>query len=294
MHPVLRSFVERAIGALGENAFQDFISDLMLAAHGSSGFQPMRPVRDRGCDGIILTEQCVLACYGPQKYAKGTFEKKANGDWKLYETHWQVSYPRWRMMVNHEVAPEQERIVRGLRKENEIWGIKQIVSVLDNSVRWAKRRKLLEQSLNIPAEFIVFDVIHDLIEDLVESDLDAKTGPLEYKAVDLLAKIKTNYSAAEVDDALHLYSATIESRELITATLRENDDWIEPFKLRVIRDFQRLAGSFPQRVNALLELYEDKYAPGGDDLIRYHLTGIIHYVFEQCFIGQAPPKEALQ
>lgn len=289
MRPYLEDFVLARIRCLEGDAFQDFVVYMMLLIHGSAGFQPMRTKKDRGCDGIVLSEGRVIACYGPEKYAKGPFVKKANDDWNLYSNHWASSYPLWRMIVNHDVAPAQEQLIRTLRKDNQIWGPRHLLHEIDNSIKWAPRLKLLRR-LGIPDEQISQDVIYMMIEDLAASP--AGTESVNYGlSPDLLSKIEINYQDQDIDLIRQEYETTAEPRLVIQSTLNDNNDWIQPFKGRVIRDFKQLSGVFSQRISSLFAHYKDKYAPGGDDFLDLHIQAVIHYVFEQCLIGKPPAQK---
>jgi hypothetical protein len=62
MNTPLQNILKTQIRSLRGFAFQDFITHLYLVKYGDKNFLPPRKVGDKGSDGIILSENMVVAC----------------------------------------------------------------------------------------------------------------------------------------------------------------------------------------------------------------------------------------
>jgi hypothetical protein len=61
----LRTQVLAQLGALRGFDFQQAVVELLYLEYDAEGFSDLRPVRDRGADGLIVVDRCCIACYGP-------------------------------------------------------------------------------------------------------------------------------------------------------------------------------------------------------------------------------------
>lgn len=275
--------------------FEDFIDELFLLKYGADNYLPLRRVRDNGNDGTIISERKILACYAPKKYVRKDFEVKVlgtntlTGDFEKYKSEWESNFPNWEMLVNHDVAPEQLTIIDSLVGNTSIKGIKQIISIIEELPR-AKLRKLA-QFLEIES-FIIQDYIRDILKDLLNSSI-VNEEIIKYKHAPYIPKkIEINYNVEDVDGALSEFQEISQNFNIVENILvGYEDDEKGKIKYRVIEDFNKLSGSFKEKLSNLTIQYTEKYGNINDDDYRFYVKTILLYMFEQCLIGKKTEKE---
>lgn len=275
--------------------FEDFIDELFLLKYGVDNYLPLRRVRDNGNDGTIISERKILACYAPKKYVRKDFEVKVlgtntlTGDFEKYKSEWESNFPNWEMLVNHDVAPEQLTIIDSLVGNTSIKGIKQIISIIEELPR-AKLRKLA-QFLEIES-FIIQDYIRDILKDLLNSSI-VNEEIIKYKHAPYIPKkIEINYNVEDVDGALSEFQEISQNFNIVENILvGYEDDEKGKIKYRVIEDFNKLSGSFKEKLSNLTIQYTEKYGNINDDDYRFYVKTILLYMFEQCLIGKKTEKE---
>ena len=69
------------------------------------------------------------------------------------------------------------------------------------------------------------------------------------------------------------------------------DDEINTLKRRVINDYNRLSGSFKERLYYLTDQYTQAYGNSKDDEYVKCVKSVLLYMFEQCLIGKKTDSE---
>jgi hypothetical protein len=295
MELLLKNAFKTQIENKREFDFEDFIDELFLLKYGADNYLPIRRVRDNGNDGTIISERKILACYAPKKYVRKDFEVKVlgsntiTGDFEKYKSEWESNFPNWEMLVNHDVAPEQLTIIDNLDGNTSIKGIKQIISIIEDLPR-AKLRKLAK-FLEIDS-FIIQDYIRDILNDLLTNSI-VNEEIIKYKHAPYIPKkIEINYNEEDVDGALSEFQEISQNFNIVENILvGYEDDEKGKIKYRVIEDFNKLSGSFKEKLSNLTVQYTEKYGNINDDDYRFYVKTILLYMFEQCLIGKKTEKE---
>lgn len=295
MEKLLRNAFIVQIESKREFDFEDFIDELFLLKYGADNYLPIRRVRDNGNDGTIISERKILACYAPKKYVRKDFEVKVlgsntiKGDFEKYKSEWESNFPNWEMLINHDVAPEQLTIIDNLDGNTSIKGIKQIISIIEDLPR-AKLRKLAK-FLEIES-FIIQDYIRDILNDLLTNSI-ANEEIIKYKHAPYVPKkIEINYNEEDVDGALSEFIEISQNFNIVeTILVGYEDDEKGKIKFRVIDDFNKLSGSFKEKLNNLTIQYTERYGNIEDDDYHFYVKTILLYMFEQCLIGKKTDKE---
>ncbi len=279
------------IQAKTDTEFQRFISDLFLKIYGSESFIPLREEKDKGCDGILVEEECVIACYGPKKQDKNKFEAKAKSDFDKYQTNWEAQYPNWKVIYNAEVVPHQVTIVDGLKKGSIVFGIEQILNLIEERLAHSKLR-VLALDLGIDRDLISQDVLGEVLKDLLNDSIESTSQP-KYKTVLYIEdKVKLNFDAKDVDDVLKEYSELIEYFPQVEALISGYEDQEKTsLKTRVLYDLNGIQGSLKDKLRNLTQLYLLKYSNENDDFYLRAIRTILIYLFEQCLIGTRTVEE---
>ena len=277
--------------------FEEFIDELFLLKYGVGNYTPIRRIRDKGNDGTILTEQKILACYAPRKYNKADFETKVigaknkEGDFEKYQKNWKTKFPNWEMYVNHEVAPEQLILIHGLDGNTSIKGIAQILSIIDDLTS-SKKRKLASY-LEIE-NFFIQDYFQEIINDLLNAS-NVEDIALHFDKRTLVPpqkKIEVNFEQEDWDGMNSEMILVMEEFTTINNILSGyNDDEINVLKRRVINDYNKLSGSFKERLYNLTDQYAREYGNPKDDEYAKCVKSVLLYMFEQCLIGRKTDTE---
>lgn len=284
MNSPLKNRFQIQIKSLMGFQFEEFVKELFLLKYGAIDFIPTRPVRDKGCDGLIKSEGIVIACYAPEQYDKNEFVKKADSDFEQYEKHWENNYPKWRVIVNHELSPDQTQKVISLKGTSELLGLSQIINIVEDLNAYQRRK--LAQYLNIENEFFSQDYISEVLEDLFKDTQTSDQSVPYSKPTYIEEKVKLNYGQEDIDSALAEYETLYEYFILIRDLIQAYDDGEKDrIKLRIINDYQSKNGSFKDKLNQITELYLAKYSHENDDDYLFYIRAILLYHFEQCLIG---------
>lgn len=297
MEPLLRKAFKIEIEAKTGTNFEEFVDELFLLRFGIENYIPIRGTKDKGNDGTIISERKVLACYAPKKYNKSDFELKVHGtakkegDYNKYVNNWKELYPKWEMIVNHEIAPEQLTLIEELQGQTSIIGIKQILLIIEDELTTNQKRKLAT-FLNIDMYFKQ-DYILDIIEDLLKGANRDET--FNFNKADLTflkKKIELNFNEEDwdvVNSEMHLVMKDFMTISNILS--QYEDDEKDLLKHRVIEDYIKLSGDFKFRLSNLTEQYTKQYSNIDDDGYRLNVRTILLYMFEQCLIGRKTSEE---
>lgn len=303
MDKALKANIKELIKSKRGFEFEAFINDMHLIQYGANGYQSTRERSDDGAEGIILSSRTIIAAYGPDTYKENSFLKKINDDFEDFMNKWAKDNPNWNMYYNNSLAPEQIRISDDLIELAKkkfltidkviIKGIDQIMYLIESDFT-NKQQRLLATLLGVPKELIIFDHIRSIIDDLIRGvGIDEEN--VKYKiAVDVPEKIKLNYSEGDVKFAEEEYvdlnaAGTLKKIWNIIATYEPEQ--INSLKLRIKNEFNKINGTFKEKLNGLTEKYLDKYTSGQDDDFEYYTRALLVYCFEQCMIGEKIIKE---
>jgi len=276
--------------------FEDFIDELYLLKYGADDYVPIRRGKDKGNDGTIISERKILACYAPEKYSKTSFERKVlgntseKGDFPKYIENWKTEFGNWEMLVNHEVSPDQLKIIDDLDGDTSIKGITQLITIIENDLPKSKVRKLAVY-LGI-SDYFKQDYIREILDDLLSkpSGID---NPIEYlRPMYIGDKIKLNFKEEELDNIDSEFDVVFDDFNIIAGILKGYiDDENKTIKWRIINDFGKLSGSFKEKLDSLTDSYTREYANIDDDEYKRYVKTVLLYMFEQCFIGKKTNEE---
>ncbi len=269
--------------------FQDFIAELFLLKYGSTGFTVLRKKKDKGCDGIIVSEKQIIACYGPVDNDQKKFDKKADEDFEDFKNHWQSKFPNWLFVVNHEVKPAQVNKIESLKEGTPLVGIKGILSIIDELDGFHKRK--LAKYLNIDGEFLAKDFLKEIFDDLLKNSNSVEPRKEYYKPIYITDKVKLNFDEVDIQVVLDEYDIVAEYfRDIQDLIYGYEDDDIDKIKHKVVFDYSLTNGVFKDRFNSLSILYMSKYS-ADDDEYRFYVRAFLIYIFEQCLIGRKTDTE---
>lgn len=284
MNSPLQNKFKIQVEALTGFDFQDFIVELFLLKYGSTGFTVLRKKKDKGCDGIIVSEQQIIACYGPVDKDQKKFDKKAEEDFDDFKNNWQQKFPNWMFVVNHDLKPAQVNKIESLKKGTPLVGIKQILSIIDELESFQKRK--LAKYLNIDGEFLAKDFLKEILDDLLKNSSSVEPRKEYNKPIYITDKVKLNFAAEDVQIALDEYDIVAEYFSDIQDLINGyEDDDIDKIKYRFVYDYSLANGTFKERLNYLTNLYLGRYYSDGDDEYRFYVRALLIYIFEQCLIG---------
>lgn len=289
MNDPLRNMFKLQIENLTGFNFQGFITELFLLKYGANGFTVPREVRDKGCDGIIVSEKKVIACYGPERQHLNKVIDKIEGDFESYREYWAAMYPNWAFITNHDVSPELIETITRLKQDAQILGLRNIIALIEELDTY-KRRKLGEY-LKIDKEYFAQDYIGEILEDLLKDD-GSEDKQVEYtKPPYVPGKIELNYEVQDIESATEAFDEASQYFPRIGDIIQGyRDKEISRIKTRVIDDFNKQQGSFKERFQQQTDRYLEKYLPGDDDYLTF-IQAILLYHFEQCLIGEKTESE---
>jgi hypothetical protein len=288
----LENGLRRQVKELYGDDFQAFVVELLLMVHSTEGFTPVRSRKDQGADGLLVRDNAVVACWGPEQKPfsrlKAEFEKKAAHDYACYVANWQGNYSRWTVYVNHDPAPEEIKFVDQLKQGSKVVGLTQIVHMVEQELTSTQRRRVCEL-LRIPAALVETDLVDGLLEDVLRaSDQDAI---IDYEKAPMYTpdKIRLNFTEAECDSIQEEFdSLELEHFGAIQTTLPSfNDRELAKIKQKIITDFNMESGpTVSNRLGQLTQRYMGKYASGAEEDYRPAIRALLFWVFEQCLIGR--------
>lgn len=289
MNKVVQTIFSVRIENLQGFDFEDFVKELFLKKFTENGFLPTRPRKDRGCDGILLQSNTVIACFGPKKYDYKQFVKKVDDDYKDFQTYWQSNYPNWQMVVNHKLDPLQQTYIDKKHPGSVLWGIDHLLSIISTGVDSVSRRHIADL-LEIPRSQYFSSYLSELLDNLLEG---TKTDPKQIaefnpnRLTGLKEKIQLNYTKDDLELAEQEFELVMPFFTLIGNHMTKFDDEEKSkLKLRVVRDYGKMGGDFRQRLESLTDFYLREFANEKDDDYRYNITAVLLYLFEQCLIGK--------
>lgn len=291
MDVLLRNIFELQVKSLAGFKFQDFVTQLFLLRYGATGFIPPRKVKDKTCDGIITGERRIVACYAPEKANNSAFLSKIESDFEGYRRNWEIEYPNWMFVTNQKLSPDWIKKVDQLKKGTPIIGIENLAAIIEG-LEGFKRRKL-GKYLGVNDEYFTRDYLKEILDDLLKGT-DYNDMHAEYsKAAYIGEKIELNFKMGDIDAAKEEYEAVFEYFSQIEAILKgyENDGDIDKVKVRILRDYNDLKGSFKERLSKLTDRYLEKYSNKNDDDYHLCIRAILIYHFEQCLIGRKTGAE---
>lgn len=285
----LEAQVRAQLRELRGDDFQEFIVRLMFLVHGTADFKGLRRTKDQGSDGLIASEACSIACYGPEDKRFAAFKKKIEGDHAAYAKNWSAHYPNWRVYLNRDPSPEETKLVAKLHKDAQLHGLESIVNDISH-LPWPRRLGLY-QFLQIDDSLIGRDFLRPVLDDLVSERIDGDVGNYRMKAPEIEAKVRVNFTAEDVDYFLQLAQLTVEQQAAADAALKAYDETdLNRIKLRVKMDFDNTpsSASFADRFKSLKHKYADRYNAGNDDGLSAYIHGLVTVLFAQCIFGVRP------
>lgn len=287
--PLLNNF-KIQIEALTGFDFQDFMVELFLLKYGATGFTVLRQKKDKGCDGVIVSEEQVIACYGPVESNQKKFDKKAEEDFEDFQTNWQSKFQNWMFVVNHDVTPAQINKIESLKKRTPLVGIKGILTVIDELDGFKKRK--IGKRLNIDIEFFAMDYLKEILYDLLINSSNNEPRKEYSKPLFITDKVKLNFGVADVQNVLDEYNVLAEYfSDIQDLIYGYEDDEIDRIKHRIITDYSQTSGAFKDKLNTLTKLYLTRYSTEEDDDFRFYVRALLIYIFEQCLIGNKTETE---
>jgi len=281
MDNIFRHQIKVGIERLKEGNFQAFLNELFLKKYGAA-FTPIKGKRDKSCDGI-LNNDTVIAAYAPEIYALKKFKKKVRDDHDGYVKHWRSNYPKWLMVYNGEFTAEALQYLDSLGDGgNERFDINQLLNIFQD-LNWSSVRGIAEY-LGIGEEYYINDILGNVIDDLLKGSSivgSFKSEPFPY----IGDKIKLNYTADDVDNAMAEYGDILPFLGRLKDTLKSYDNAeIAALKSRVCVEYGKLSGDFKTRLNNLTELLAQKNK--NDQQYLFYVRSILIYMFEICLIGK--------
>ena len=268
---------------------------LHYKVHGPMGFMSLRDTHDAGCDGIIVSEQCLVACYGPTNAKFPAQKTKISGDYALYVTHWHKSLPNWRLFINLDPGPEHLKLGKTLHgSESVVWGPKRFLEMLDE-LNFGHIRDLC-RLLQIDDDDVGRDFVKHILDSLLK--LPKAAGKVEYgrTAPDPSRKVRQNFPAQSVTQALRMLEKTGDQQAAISEAIGLLDDRdTKTLKIRIMSDFDLAVGAdFEAKFKALTRQYGQQYNRGQDDEVGSYVSALLWHVFSQCLIGEEPPPLAAE
>ncbi len=290
MNSGLKEIYSSHVRNLQSFAFEEFIKDLFLIRYGTTGFTPTRPKKDKGCDGIIVGTNTIVACFGPVAYDEKAYTKKAKEDYADFKKYWKKNYPNWLFVFNGKLGPNAITIVDKLHKGSIPLGLDHIMSIISNELNSTQRRKVADL-LGISKNLVSQDYLEEILENLLSNTVTDPNEIFQFKSAnltDVQDKIKLNYTDEDVQTAIdefeHMLPDILETGKLFLAFEDEEQDKI---KSRVRNDYKNANGSFKERLQIMTENYMRNYSSIGDDDYRHNTTAVLLYLFEQCLIGKS-------
>lgn len=303
MDEALKSNMRELIKSKRGFEFEAFINKMHLIQYGSNGYQPTRERSDDGAEGLIINLRTIIAAYGPDSYKAIEFLKKVNADFEDYLNKWATTNPNWSLYYNNSLAPEQIRISDKLKEQAKnrsyspdmiiVKGIDQIMQLIEGEFNNRQQREIATY-LHVPKELMIFDHIRTIIDDLIRG-VGIDEDNIKYKIeVNVLDKIRLNYSEGDAKSAEEEYKDLIEDGSLkriwgILATF-ENEQ-INSLKHRIKNEFNNINGNFREKISSLTEKILNKYTSGMDDDFEHYTRALLVHCFEQCMIGDKTTNE---
>ena len=142
--------------------------------------------------------------------------------------------------------------------------------------------------------FFIQDYIQDIINDLLNASSEEDKA-LHFDRKSLVPpqqKIELNFAQEDWDGMNSEMVLVMEEFNTITNILSGyNDDEINTLKRRIINDYNKLSGSFKERLYNLTDQYTTAYGNIKDDEYVKCVKSILLYMFEQCLIGRKTENE---
>jgi hypothetical protein len=265
-----------------------------MLRYGAENFIPPRDIKDKGADGIIVNDETIVACYGPEKIDQKRYLDKIEGDFKSYADNWQSDYKNWMFVTNNDLPAWAIQKINTLKKDTKQIGLKNILQLVEELSSFNKRE--LGKYLNIETELFAKDYLNEIIEDLIKG-ISFTDENAEYKQQLYFSdKVKLNYTQKDIDGIFQEYDLYFENgvfAEIESLLFGYEDEDTNKLKVRVISDFNNKSGDFKSRLQQLSEKYLDKYSSEKDDEYLYYIRAVLIYLFEQCLIGAKTMEEKL-
>lgn len=288
-----RSYLENTLRTQIENLqgfdFQDFVTDMLFVVHGAKNFTNLRPVRDGGCDGLIVSERTAVACYAPGTETFTKWKKKVSGDYASYQKRWASEFPKWRFFMNSDPGPNHLALASQLHGDSgATWGLSRIHTLI-NELAFGKRAQIYKK-LRVPQNAYSRHFINTLLDDLIarkEENIDVRYAS---QAPDPTEKIRTNFRADRVAEAVQLMEMTFDQQMDVAEVLSGFDsDDMNLLKIRIVSDYAFVDGPTDgDRLFTLAKSYGHKYNVDEDDGLQAYIHALLFHVFSQCLIGKEP------
>lgn len=280
MNEILRHQVKIAIDRLKETNFQRFVDQFFIKKCGT-GYTPIKPKRDKGCDGIL--DNCeILAVYAPEKYSLKVFKTKTKSDHDEFVKNWKSKYPKWCVVFNGEFTAEMFTFLDDLENGCRKIGINQLLDDI-GCLEWVKIREILEY-LGMDQQYFINDLLQNVINDLLKNSYVTSQETQSRKPIYIEEKIELNFDSEDVENAKNDYLNSLGTMVKLKDILKiYNDDEIAALKGKIINDYGKLAGDFKTRFNNLTETLSGNQS--NDQQYVYYVRVVLLYMFESCLIG---------
>jgi hypothetical protein len=284
MNPLLSRSFKIAIEGTTESEFQRFVTQVFLKRHGSEGFLVTREHKDRGCDGIVVGERSVVAVYGPVKYERKAFEKKASDDFSKYQKHWENEYPVYKYVCNHDWAPEQVSFFDKRKPSTIRIGSTQLIDLVDELDSY--HRISLAKLLRLAPEVIAQDFLREVLDDLLRKAAPSDEAITFKGQTEMREKLLLNVEFHDVEPMLEEYVEVAQYFPQVRRSLSGYSTFdMDAIKNKIRVMYNGVSGDAKLRLERLTDQLSERYGDG-DDGIRLLVRTLLIYHFEQCIIGR--------
>lgn len=281
MNRALEDMAATLIKGKSQSEFQYLIDRLYLAKYGSDGFLPIRDKKDKGNDGIILTEQRAIAVYGAEVEDMKRFKKKVDGDFASYQKYQQFHYPNWSFIYNHEILNSRLEYIRSKKIDAVPIGCLQIVNDISNLGLDSQTEILL--LLGIDKQMIITNSIQNIIFHLAKKK-DTIPSPVHIRPIDLDSKIEINFEEYKDTRRVIIEDLLVEYFGYIEAIFKINPNEKIATIQKIVLQFERSSGNFTDKIDNVIEILSAEFEK--HDIYRTYVSAIVYYCFEQCKIGK--------
>ena len=287
LNKIFKSHVENTFG----NDFEEFIMNFFLIYYGQADFTSVRRVKDEGSDGIITSEDAIVACYGPeQKATQANFNSKSTGDHSSYLKSWSTQHKKWWFVHNRTNSPASIQKINKLGQNTVILGVEEITKMF-NDLNRAKQRRIAKL-LNIDEDHFSRQYIKEIVEDILSANEDGNKGGIPYeKPLYIEEKFRLNFSEDQIDQIKEDFDNAMDIFDIVIEILGdyEAEGDLEKLKARVLSDIGLIQGDISFKINSLVQRYEGQFNYSDDYLI--YIRALLLYLFEQCLFGIKTEEE---
>ncbi len=290
---------EKQFGSHFGDGFQDWFMNLARKLHGAGDVQSVRLTQGDGkLDVVVLNEQIVYQCYGPQRFKPSEAADKIHADFAGAHEHLDGRLKKWVFVHNHPTGSLEKTSLKALndlitevaQRGEDIqilaWGKEELWDALESSVSHYKLKELFGSPDPVHVDFACLE---ELLLSLERQEYPDDVLPVSHPAEDKLDynKLGSSYrqQIRQGRTGLRMMDGYLASR---AATNPE-------FAERLAQRFRKRYSSLSERsVLSPDEIYENMRLEAGwkaaPDVKREMATRIIlAYFFDTCDIFDNPP-----